>query len=168
MVDTYAMIWPLFYFVSVMEIFSTAYLFCDKFVIGSNFYSVVDLIVLILWVKVWYLLFACIVIKVGQKKHHRLKSWRGKYQPQKDVFGQHKQSYYWVFLLLILILSQSHHTHKADKLTYTLTELSITEATKTSYPFYFSFYLISALSSAFSQSHDEHIETDVKIYCRTE
>ena len=100
MVDTYAMVWLLFYFVSMMEIFSTAYLLCDKFVSGSNFYSVVDLIVLILWVKVWYLLLACIIIKLGQKKHRRSKFWRGKYQPQKNVFGQHKQSYCWVFFII--------------------------------------------------------------------
>ena len=85
-------------------------LFCGKFVSCSNFYSVLVLIVLILWVKVWYLLFACIVIKLGQKKHLRLKSWEGKYQPHKNVFGEHKQPYYWVFCNHFDFESVSSHT----------------------------------------------------------
>ena len=97
-VDASNLLWFIWFFFVILSQWSQhmtlSVVFWGKFISGSTLHAVNVLIVLIPWVKLWYLLLACIVIILGQKKHHSPKSWRQKYQPQNNLFGQCKQAYY--------------------------------------------------------------------------
>ena len=102
-----------FYFLTVISTFDTACcVFCDKFITSSTFCTFYTffthqkiLIVLIPWVKLWHIHFACIIIKLRQS----ITDWN--LHKINKIIWQTTQQYYEFFYPFWFWISSSSNTH---------------------------------------------------------